>query len=83
MLLEREAVYHRTVHAVVVDADRVVGECLVEVVAIEQVAVEHDGFVVAVAHDYLSPFGILRSAANFLSSAMMQAMSLPGPDGGA
>ena len=54
VFLQREAVHHRAVHRDVVDADRIVGEGLVEVVAIEQPAVGHDGVVIAVAHDHFA-----------------------------
>ena len=54
VFLQREAVHHRAVHRDVIDADRIVGESLVEVVAIEQPAVGHDGVVIAVAHDHLA-----------------------------
>ena len=53
-LLQGQAVQHGTVHRHVVDAHRVVGERLVQVVAVEETAIRHDGVVVAVARDHLA-----------------------------
>ena len=55
VILECEAVHHRAVHGDVFDADGIIGESFVEIVAVEQAAIGHDGIVIAIAHDHLAP----------------------------
>ena len=82
VFLQREAVHHGAVHGDMVDADRIVGEGRVEIVAVEQAAVRHDGVVIAVAHDHFA-LGNLAFLGELLHLGDDAGTSLPGPDGGA
>ena len=53
VVLEGEAVQHRTVHRHVIHPDRIVGEGTVKVVAIQSAALRHHRVVVAIGHDHL------------------------------
>ena len=69
-------------HGHMVDAHRVVRERRVEVIAVEQTPVGHDGVVVAVAHDHFA-LGDLALGGELLELGDDTVDVLPGPDGGA